>query len=271
MPTLTRRELLRAGAAGLGLGIATAALGDVSATALEVSRSELALPNWDAGGFKVAVLADLHANNPEEANRAARACSLAIGEAPDAILIPGDFINQRDTGHFPNLRRALSPLRAARCPVIGTLGNHDYVFGQSDRVAEVVRQCGIQLLRNSLTEIQGVTIAGLEDAIEGHPDIGFLDRGFFSRSLICLLHEPDFVTVQPESVSIQISGHSHGGQICLPGGIPVHLPYGGRDFVAGFYPEAKVPLFVTRGVGTTGPQWRLFCRPEVNVLTLKAA
>src|SRR6185312_1110331 len=190
VPKLTRRELLRAGAGGLGLGLATAAFGDLSASSLVVTRSEVALPSWDADGFRVAVLADLHSNNPEEAKRASRAAELALAENPDAILVPGVFINQRDTGRFQNLRTALAPFRDARCPVIATLGNHDYVFGQSDQVAEVVREQGIHLLRNSLFEVRGVTVAGLEDAIEGHPDVGFLDRGFFSRSLICLLHEP---------------------------------------------------------------------------------
>ena len=90
-----------------------------------------------------------------------------------------------------------------------------------------------------------------------------------SKSLLALFHEPDFVSEVPKHVSLQVSGHSHGGQICLPGGYAVHTPFGAKKYKSGYYPDARVPLYVTRGVGTTGPDYRLFCRPEVTILTLR--
>ncbi len=90
-------------------------------------------------------------------------------------------------------------------------------------------------------------------------------------SLLVLFHEPDYVKITPTNVSLQLSGHSHGGQICLPGGRPLHTPYGANTYYAGYYANAPVPLFVTRGVGTIGPKLRLFCPPEVTILTLRTA
>jgi predicted MPP superfamily phosphohydrolase len=86
---------------------------------------------------------------------------------------------------------------------------------------------------------------------------------------VTLFHEPDFVErVDPRS-SLMIAGHTHGGQVCWPWGSAVHLPKGGRKYQKGFYAHTKVPLYVSRGVGTVGPDYRCFAPPEVSVLTLK--
>jgi hypothetical protein len=105
----------------------------------------------------------------------------------------------------------------------------------------------------------------------GHGDPAFIADGSYSPSLIALMHEPDFVSILPKKVCLQLSGHSHGGQMCLPMGVPIHLPRGGRLYVQGFYPHAPVPLYVTRGIGTTGLDFRTFCPPEVSILTLRGA
>jgi predicted MPP superfamily phosphohydrolase len=126
-------------------------------------------------------------------------------------------------------------------------------------------------LRNGSFEVDGVTVAGIDDAIAGRNNPEFLQPGRHSKSLLTLLHEPDVVEDTPDHVSLQISGHSHGGQICLPTGVALHTPKGAKKYISGFYPDAKVPLYVTRGVGTQGLDWRLFCLPEVSLLTINAA
>jgi predicted MPP superfamily phosphohydrolase len=67
--------------------------------------------------------------------------------------------------------------------------------------------------------------------------------------------------------SLVVSGHSHGGQVCLPFGIALYTPYGARKYIAGYYAEARTPLFVSRGVGVNRGI-RYNCPPEVNILTL---
>jgi hypothetical protein len=74
----------------------------------------------------------------------------------------------------------------------------------------------------------------------------------------------------PQEVSLQLSGHSHGGEVCLPGGFALHTPSAAKRYISGFYPNAPVPLYVSRGIATLSPM-RIYCPPEVAVLTLVSA
>jgi predicted MPP superfamily phosphohydrolase len=246
-----------------------AAEGDTNSLSLEHYR--LALPQWDAGGLRVAVLADVHMNRPRELAFALEAAKAAIEEKPDLILMPGDFINNSDHPRIAHLVKFLDAFREAKCPVVATLGNHDYAGGKPALLVNSFAASPVRLLRNETAEYQGVTVAGFDDAIWDlfRPD--FLTPGRQSRSLLAMLHEPDFVSRVPTHISLQLSGHSHGGQVCLPFGYAVHTPYGAWKYSDGYYPEANVPLFVTRGIGVTGIPYRLFCRPQVAILTLDSA
>ncbi len=255
---------------GFAAALIPAAIADISADRLVIERHELKLPNWDANGFKVAVVSDLHANTQSMADRSARAIEMALVEKPDVLVMPGDFLNNSDEKSLALLREALAPLAYASCPVISTMGNHDYWARRPHKIVDILEK-RTQLLRNEVQEVSGVTIAGIDDALANRHDVGFLKPNRHSKSLLALLHEPDFVKDVPDHLSLQISGHSHGGQICLPTGTALHTPYGAKKYIAGFYEDAKVPLYVTRGVGTTGSDWRLFCLPEVSILTLTAA
>jgi predicted MPP superfamily phosphohydrolase len=257
--------------AGAVASLAPISLGSYSTGCLTLEKAELRLPKWDADGFRVALLADLHTNTPAEVMYAINAVKLAIEQKPDLIAIPGDFVNVSEPRHLGFVRQALEPFNDAPCPVIATLGNHDYDCRNINGIVSTIRSTKVVLLQNKAVEVNGVTVAGIDDAIAHKHQTEFLADGSFSKSLLALLHEPDFVDVMPTNVSLQLSGHSHGGQICLPGGRPLHTPYGAWNYFAGYYPNAKVPLYVTRGVGTVGPRIRLFCLPEVNILTLRGA
>ena len=261
--------MLRWLTAGAATSLAATSYANYTTVGLSVERRSLLLPNWDANGFRVAVLADLHVDSQQDVDHTNAAIQLAVAEKPDLIAIPGDFIT---IGQKPNaslVLKSLEPLHEAKCPVVATLGNHDYDFKGICHIDSILRQSAAKLLRNESLEVSGITVAGVEDGIEKRYNVDFLSSGGFSRSLLALFHEPDYVDYVPKNVSLQLSGHSHGGQICLPGGIPLHTPIGSNQYYAGYYPNANVPLYVTRGIGTTGPRWRLFCPPEVSILTLK--
>jgi predicted MPP superfamily phosphohydrolase len=268
-PKFTRRSLLRSMGFGAAASIGVTAYADGSAQWIQLERRTLTLPRWNAKGFRVGLISDLHANNASDIERAQRAIRMAIAESPNVLLIPGDFIDSSNARVLEALKGALEPLREARCPVLATLGNHDYWTHDPKAVIECLRQCPLKLLRNETAEVDGVTIAGIDDGIAMRQRFDFLNAGRESRSLIAMFHEPDFVDEVPKHISLQLSGHSHGGQVCFPGGIPFHTPFGARKYISGFYAQAKVPLYVTRGVGTTGPDVRTFCRPEVTILTLQ--
>ena len=260
-------------------GLAAGAIGSVgvsgyaeqSAYALRVERKTLRLPSWDADDYRVAMLADVHVNFPRAAERAQKAVDLALDERPDLLVMVGDFVNSGAPETLRNVLTAFERIHTASCPCLAVLGNHDYWVWDPSEVMRTVTEAGFTLLRNEAWDHDGVTVAGMDDALMERAEWDFIDEGAFSKSLIGLMHEPDFVTQMPKKVSLQLSGHSHGGQMCLPLGVPVHLPRGGRDYPQGFFPDAPVPLYVTRGVGTTGLDFRSFCPPEVSILTLQGA
>jgi predicted MPP superfamily phosphohydrolase len=269
--TVSRRSVLRALGAGLIAGSASPSIAKSYAHHVELNTRTLTLPHWSADGFKLAFLSDLHMNSAAKLQRAREAARLAISVEPDVIILGGDYLDLRHPSIVQNVATFLAEFREARCPVVAVMGNHDYWSGAARPLLEEFSRSPVRMLRNDLFEVEGVTLAGIDDAIEGRQRMDFFPKGRVSPSIISVFHEPDFVREMPDHVSLQISGHSHGGQVCLPFGAPLYTPFGARDYTAGFYRKARVPVFVTRGVGTTGPDFRVFCAPEVSVLTLRGA
>lgn len=238
---------------------------------LEVERKTLFLPRWEANGFKVALLSDFHMNSRPETKRALESVRLAIGLKPDLIVLGGDYVDFRHPSIMANVDRLVEACDDATCPVVAVMGNHDYWSTVPRRVVEAFRGRRARMLLNETVDVDGVTVAGLDDAIQRQQRYDFFPRSRVSGSLLAVLHEPDFVKDMPDHVSLQLSGHSHGGQVCLPFGKSLYTPYGARNYISGHYPDARVPLYVSRGVGTTGPDYRLFCPPEVTLLELRGA
>lgn len=270
-PLPTRRDILRWMSAGAASSVVGIGAGAYRSSVVETERRVLKLPNWDADGFRVTLLSDFHLTSPLALERAKAAAEMALATKPNAIVMPGDFVESSNRRSRIFLQEFLKAFESASCPVLATLGNHDYWTAHPPGVIRNFGTSPVRLLRNEAVEVAGVTIAGIDDGLSNKHDLSFLRKGAHSKSLIALFHEPDYVVEVPDHVSLQLSGHSHGGQVCLPFGIPLHTPKGARNYIDGFYPNAKVPLFVTRGVGTTGPDWRLFCPPHVVELTLQRA
>lgn len=268
---VSRRSVLRALGAGLIAGSAVPAWARSYANRLDRNEQTLNLPNWSADGFRIAFISDLHVNSAAQLQRAKHAAQMAMDAKPDVLALGGDYLDLRHASIIENVRELLEEFRDAQCPVIAVMGNHDYWSGASRPLIETFSKSPVRLLRNELFEVDGVTLAGIDDAIEGRQRADFFPEGRVSKSLVTLFHEPDFVSEMPDHVCLQLSGHSHGGQVCLPFGISMYTPFGARKYIAGFYPKERVPIYVTRGVGTTGPEFRVFCAPEVSILTLRGA
>jgi predicted MPP superfamily phosphohydrolase len=271
MPKLSRRNFLKSLGVGALAGAGAASYAQDCSDWLSVERRELELPNWEANGFRVALLADLHMNDASEAARAQRAIRLAIEQKPDLLVLAGDFVNRSTDESLSHIKEVLGGLSGAAFPCLGVMGNHDYWCSHPNLVLSAIKNSPLTLLRNELFEHEGVSIAGVDDAFQKLQNYEFFPKHRVSKSCLAILHEPDYVEEMPGHVSLQLSGHTHGGQVCLPFGVAMHTPAGGRRYVAGFYPHANVPLYVTRGVGTSGVNYRLFCRPEVSILTLRSA
>lgn len=268
--SLSRRNLLKWGAAGALAGVTGVGVGRYGANQLQVTRTTIALPKWDASGFRIGVIGDVHVGGIWGLTRAQHAVQMLFAEKPDVIVFVGDFASAAYgfANALKHIKTLLEPMGDASCPCYAILGNHDYMVPRPRLVAEQIKKSPVKLLRNEVVNVHGVSLVGLDDALYNHHDVSVIDPHNQSKSTVVLLHEPDFVDVMPPSVSLQISGHTHGGQVCLPGGVKMYTPAGGKKYVYGYYDQTAAPLFVTRGVGTTGMDIRLFCPPEVNVLTL---
>lgn len=262
-----------AGAAIGGLGwLAYGAL--VGSKKIAVERRRLSLPRWPASkdGFRIALLADFHIRDEYSIEMTQRAIRLALAEAPDVMAIAGDLVAYWKLTSPWQLEEALRGLEPVRDRVVVIPGNHEYWGGDSTLLVPICEELGFTLLRNESTSLSGVTWVGVDSGIEGRgrPTIAMEQALVASGEdpIVVLWHEPDFVDMLPPGAALMLSGHSHGGQWRFPWGwTPMHTR-GGERYVDGFYPSAPTPLYVTRGIGTTGPPARLGALAEVSILEL---
>ena len=114
--------------------------------------------------------------------------------------------------------------------------------------------------------------------LDGKPTVLDRSQGQYGPKVglprILSMHEPDYfdnlAAMSLPRPILQVSGHTHGGQVCAPFVGPLILPRWGRNYPAGLYGEPGSGLYVTRGIGTVGPSARFLCRPEISLITLKA-
>src|SRR5262249_21522558 len=117
-------------------------------------------------------------------------------------------------------------------------------------------------------------LAGLDDVWCGKHDLEAALNGIPpGQAVIALVHEPDYAdTVANDSrIILQLSGHSHGGQVCTPGGGGIWYPTWGRKYPRGLYAIKNMTLYTNRGVGMVGWQLRFSCRPEITLHKLTNA
>ena len=271
--SFSRRDLLRgAAAAAVGTVVGTADYGYVYArhrvglTRASVRVSGLS-PELD--GLRIGFLTDLHRSDTVGPELAAAAVNLLIAERPDIIMLGGDYVtwgggvNRRWVGQAAE---ALAPLTAPH-GVFAVLGNHD-----DDKVMPAALALnGITVLRDARTRIhvKGVPldIAGIRFWTRKAGDIARIVKGA-APDLILLAHTPSRLAEAAElAIPLVLSGHTHGGQIVLPGLGAVAA----REFpvVQGTGRQHATSIFVSRGVGTVYIPVRVNCPPEVALLTLE--
>ena len=155
------------------------------------------------------------------------------------------------------------------------LGNHDH-WNDADLVAGALIERRIRVLRNQSQVIergnQKLWIAGVDDPLEGKADLVKTMTGIpRTEATLLLAHEPDFADYSARfPVDLQLSGHSHGGQVRIPGVGPVILPAMARKYHTGLNRVGSLQVYTSRGVGVINPPVRLNCPPEVSLITLRA-
>ncbi len=231
-------------------------------------------------GFRIVQISDLHMGGWLNFDRLQQVADLVAAQSPDAIVITGDFLKGNSFTEpakqgLIDLRRVLSPLAAA-FPTFAVLGNHDY-HTNPDAIREMLRSCSITDLTNAVFKItrddQRLNLCGVDDVRHGDVRLDDVLAQLDEDSpAILLAHEPDFADISAATgrFDLQISGHSHGGQIVVPFFGPLVLPVSGRKYYSGLYRVGQMWQYTNRGVGMDRLALRINCPPEITVFTLES-
>ena len=197
---------------------------------------------------------------------------------PDIIVFTGDLIdNPKDLQKGEELP-IIETLQTLQAPLgkFWIYGNHDHGGYGTEIIRHLMDVSGFILLQNSHIKIthqnQSLILAGIDDLMLGRPNI---EKALANVSpdlfTILLAHEPDFADEAVNfPVDVQLSGHSHGGQVRLPIVGHLYTPLYAEKYVLGKYTiKNRLELYVNAGIGTTRMPYRLFCQPEIHEFTLK--
>lgn len=284
--SISRRTILKTilfGSAGVALYA-----GEIERHWIEVVHRDIFIPGLpDAfDGMTIAQLSDIHLDEFTEPFLLRESVDAINRLHPDMVLITGDYVTYQLLPRKQTLEAAWScgaMLRKIACPQkYAILGNHDLMVG-GDAVAQAIATNHIPVLRNAFLPIERdgarIWLAGLDDPVIGRPDpdraIPVSIRRAPREPVLLMCHAPDFIDELARlpvsrSISLVLSGHTHGGQVRFPLVGAVHLPPGGRKYVEGWFNVGGMQLYVNRGIGTVGVPFRFDCRPEITQFRLHA-
>ncbi|MFO0682505.1 MAG: metallophosphoesterase [Sandaracinus sp.] len=261
-------SLLALGLVGMG---ARRGLGDPIVREVEVPIAGLD-PALD--GFRIVQLSDVHVGPVIRRAFVERLVAKVGSLAPDLVAITGDLVD----GSVAELASEVAPLAELRAPagVFFVTGNHEY-FSGADAWSAHVETLGMTTLRNRHVEIAHAgarfVLAGVDDAhaprFGGHTDMKAALAGRPpALPVVLLAHQPRSVREAAElGVALQISGHTHGGQM-QPFGALVRVE---QPFLRGLHRVGETAVWVSEGTGTWGPPLRIGTHSEISVITLRAA
>jgi predicted MPP superfamily phosphohydrolase len=249
---------------------------------VEITQVGLKLPRLGKAfkGFRLVQISDIHMGGWMDKKHFSYVMKLALNQGADLLALTGDFVDyQRDqkvvAGAISDLNEVFKTL--GDIPRVGVLGNHDH-HTAPDEIRTMMEKHQIMDLTNNVhTIVRGVEylhIAGVDDMRRGKPDLNKVLTALpKDGSAILLSHEPDFAdkSAQTGRFDLQISGHSHGGQVVFPFVEPPYLPPGGQKYYDGRYQVDTMLQYTNRGVGMVAPYIRFNCRPEITVFTLQVS
>lgn len=231
---------------------------------------------------RIAVAGDFHFA-PDDGARAEKIIDAILAGTPDVVCLLGDYVNGHSAEATMPPKQIAAHFRrlAERVPVFAVLGNHDAYVGRR-LVADALREAGITVFTEKSTRTQTlpngaqIVFGGTVDAHSFFPvfDAEDVPKNPLAGKapFVLLSHSPDVLPFLDADAELTLCGHTHGGQICLPGGVPVFSSCRivGRQFAAGMQtvPATGKPIFITRGLGTSILPLRFCCPPEIAFVDL---
>jgi predicted MPP superfamily phosphohydrolase len=248
--------------------------GRANAARVRLRTNDVYLPRLPVGfdGFTILHITDLHADMSGDA--IAETTRLVSPLNYDLCVLTGDYRGRTYGPYHASLNNMLPLCQALRGDVYGVLGNHDTILMVPDLERMGVRMLlneHVMLKRNETT----IFMAGIDDAHFYRVDniekaAADIPQDAFS---ILLSHTPEtYKQASHAGFDLLLAGHTHGGQICLPGGRPVLTANElGHRFVRGRWQHEGMHGFTSRGAGTSGVPVRFFSRGEITLITLRRA
>jgi predicted MPP superfamily phosphohydrolase len=252
-----------------GLALVVTIYGLINAAWLRVTRLEIRLEHlplaWQ--GRTLALVTDLHLGHIAGPGFLQRVISRLRALQPDAVLIGGDLFDGTTAG----LDELVAPWRGYSAPrgVYYVTGNHDE-FAERTIYLDAVKRAGLRVLQNEKIVVEGLQIVGVHDAEAGDAAElrGILRRADLDpgRPTILLAHRPEnLVVAEEEGVSLQLSGHTHRGQI-WPWTLLVSRIYG--PFAYGLQRLNALQVYTSSGAGAWGPPLRVGTKAEIVLIRL---
>ncbi len=243
---------------------------------VEETHEQLVVEHWQGRPLRLAVIADLHA----KANDGPYMDSIVkrtLEAKPDVVLLLGDYINEGrlgDSMDTETLGKHLAPL--AQLPCYAVLGNHDYEYG-AQPVRAMLQGLGAKVLEGRMEALEvgrdtlylgGIRCLSWFDTPGRVPQ---LPREAANATCLILTHSPAAAHYVPQGTTATFCGHTHAGQVCLPGGIPLVRPDARVRWEEMKDPltVAGKPVFISRGLGTSVIPLRFCCRPELVFVELR--
>lgn len=275
---MNRRRFFQAagGLAASAVAVPTlgACWGFAESTHLAITRPTIVVPRLPEAfrGFTIAFLTDIHFGPFVSREYVASLVRTTAALNADLIVLGGDYTHRTEDAVEPCFEM-LAGLRAA-CGVVGVLGNHDYL-GRVERTQTAMKKAGIHELSNSGTWLERgndrMKLAGVDDLWYGKPDVKrALGDATANDACVLLSHNPDVAeTLRDSRVSLMLSGHTHGGQVSLPGIRGTFTPsrYGAK-YAQGLVEAPATKVYVSAGTGMSVVPVRINCRPEIALITL---
>jgi predicted MPP superfamily phosphohydrolase len=258
----------------------------VEPTWLEVNRLDVPLAGLPAAfhGYRIVQLSDFHCSRQVTPEYLGEAVELAQAQLPDVAVLTGDFVH-KGFRYVERVAEVLGRLRA-HDGVYAVLGNHDFSVRNSlgfrryrhlhRAITEALSERGVRVLHNEAVQLRraesAVHLVGVADLWSRVCD---LEQAFAGLDTalphVVLAHNPRTVErLDGRRCDLMLSGHTHGGQVCLAGDRRPTLGKRARRFAAGMCRHGDVPVYVNKGVGF-GFRFRYNVRPEVAVLALQPA
>jgi uncharacterized protein len=271
---------------GLATATATAALAAdsvlIEPNRPRLVRQQISLARWPASldGFTIALLSDFHYDPYFSEHPIHSAIGIVNALQPDLIVLTGDFVSlPLFTKNDVRAARVAEPcaqlLQQMHAPhgMWAVMGNHDF-YSDPVYITAVLRAVGIEVLANQSAPIEAngarFWLSGVNDVLGRSADLtAALHDVSGGEATILLAHEPDYADHTARfPVDLQLSGHSHGGQVRVPFAPPLYLPELARKYIYGLYKIGSLTLYTNPGLGTVGVPVRFNCPPEITLLTL---